>query len=55
MKFLVDTVGAEAAALADADVATVPPRILRDLVEHSLTDKGLAAFPADWGKSGQTI
>jgi transaldolase len=43
------------AALAGADVATVPPEILRKLVQHPLTDKGLAAFLADWAKTGQTI
>ncbi|RME99867.1 MAG: fructose-6-phosphate aldolase, partial [Alphaproteobacteria bacterium] len=26
-----------------------------DLVKHPLTDKGLAAFLADWEKTGQTI
>jgi transaldolase len=43
------------AALAGADVATVPPQVIRDLVKHPLTDKGLQAFLADWGKTGQTI
>jgi transaldolase len=42
-------------AIAGADVATVPPKVLRDLVKHQLTDKGLAAFLADWEKTGQTI
>lgn len=42
-------------ALAGADVATVPPQVLRDLVKHPLTDKGLAAFLADWEKTGQKI
>ncbi len=42
-------------ALAGADVATVPPQVLRDLTKHALTDKGLAAFMADWEKTGQTI
>ncbi len=42
-------------ALAGADVATVPPAVLRGLSEHPLTDKGLAAFLADWEKTGQTI
>jgi len=42
-------------ALAGADVATVPPQVLEDLVKHPLTDKGLAAFLADWEKTGQTI
>ncbi len=43
------------AALAGADVATVPPQVIRDLVKHPLTDKGLATFLADWGKTGQKI
>ncbi len=42
-------------ALAGADVATVPPAVLRGLSEHPLTDKGLAAFLADWEKTGQSI
>ena len=43
------------AALAGADVATVPPAILKALVKHPLTDKGLEAFLADWKKTGQKI
>jgi transaldolase len=43
------------AALAGSDVATVPPAVLRDLVKHPLTDKGLDAFLADWKKTGQSI
>ena len=42
-------------ALIGADVATIPPDVLRKLVAHPLTDKGLAAFLADWDKTGQTI
>ncbi|MEM8743551.1 MAG: fructose-6-phosphate aldolase [Pseudomonadota bacterium] len=42
-------------ALAGADVATVPPQVLRGLIQHDLTDKGLAAFLADWEKTGQSI
>jgi transaldolase len=38
-----------------AHVATVPPAVLRQLFAHPLTDKGLAAFLADWAKTGQTI
>ena len=38
-----------------AHVATVPPAILRQLFQHPLTDKGLAAFLADWEKTGQSI
>ncbi len=43
------------AALAGADIATVPPATIRQLVKHPLTDKGLEAFLADWHKTGQTI
>jgi len=43
------------AALAGADVATVPPAVLKSLVKHPLTDKGLDQFLADWQKTGQTI
>src|SRR5690606_17792971 len=43
------------AALIGADVATVPPSILKQLVKHPLTDKGLDAFLADWAKTGQKI
>ncbi len=43
------------AAKIGADVATVPPAVLRRLARHPLTDKGLAAFLADWGKTGQSI
>lgn len=42
-------------ALAGADVATVPPAVLKGLAKHMLTDKGLEAFLADWAKTGQTI
>jgi transaldolase len=28
---------------------------LKALVKHPLTDKGLAAFLADWAKTGQSI
>src|SRR4051794_8086788 len=37
-------------ALAGADVATVPFKILTQLVKHPLTDKGLASFDSDWKK-----
>jgi transaldolase len=43
------------AALAGSDVATVPPAVLKQLVNHPLTDKGLAQFGADWKKTGQSI
>jgi transaldolase len=37
-------------ALAGADVATMPAKVLWQLLEHPLTDKGVAAFLADWEK-----
>ncbi|WP_119270456.1 fructose-6-phosphate aldolase [Taklimakanibacter deserti] len=43
------------AALAGADVATVPPAVLKGLVKHPLTDKGIESFLADWKKTGQKI
>lgn len=43
------------AALIGADVATIPPSTMRQLVKHTLTDKGLESFMADWAKTGQTI
>ena len=44
-----------AAAKLGAHVATLPPAVLRALYNHPLTDKGLAAFLADWAKTGQSI
>ena len=43
------------AAEIGADICTVPPDVLRKLARHPLTDKGLAAFLADWQKTGQSI
>lgn len=43
------------AAKLGAHVATIPPKVIRQLYAHPLTDKGLAAFVADWQKTGQTI
>ncbi|MBT3070185.1 fructose-6-phosphate aldolase [Rhodomicrobium sp. Az07] len=43
------------AALAGADVSTIPPSIMKMLVNHPLTEKGLATFVSDWAKTGQTI
>ncbi len=40
-------------ALAGADVATIPFKIITQLVKHPLTDKGLEGFLADWKKSGR--
>src|SRR3546814_12860979 len=41
------------AAKLGADVCTVPPAVLKALVKHPLTDKGLDAFRADWKETGQ--
>ncbi|TVQ84670.1 MAG: fructose-6-phosphate aldolase [Micavibrio sp.] len=38
-----------------AHVATIPPKVIRQLYRHPLTDKGLADFVADWQKTGQSI
>ena len=38
-----------------ADVATMPPAVIRGLVKHVLTDKGIEGFLADWAKTGQAI
>ena len=43
------------AAKIGADVATLPPGVLRRLAEHPLTDKGLDMFLSDWAKTGQSI
>jgi len=40
-------------ALAGADVATVPFKVLNQLIQHPLTDKGLNSFLDDWKKSGR--
>jgi transaldolase len=43
------------AAKLGAHVGTIPPAVLRQMFAHPLTDKGLAAFLADWAKTGQSI
>lgn len=43
------------AALAGADVATIPPKVFWRLADHPLTGKGIAIFKADWAKLGQRI
>ena len=43
------------AALAGADVATIPPNVIKSLANHVLTDKGLEQFARDWAATGQTI
>lgn len=43
------------AALIGADYATAPAAVLKSLVKHPLTDKGIEQFLADWRKTGQSI
>ena len=43
------------AAKLGAHVATLPPAVMKQMVHHPLTDKGLAAFLADWEKAKQAI
>ena len=42
-------------AMVGADICTIPGKILRQLANHPLTDKGLEVFLADWKKTGQSI
>lgn len=43
------------AALAGADVATIPASVIKGLANHVLTDKGLEQFAKDWAATGQSI
>jgi len=38
------------AARLGADIATVPPGVIRKMAKHSLTDKGIQSFLSDWKK-----
>ena len=38
-----------------ADVATIPPKIIKQMIKHPLTDLGLDSFMEDWKKTGQTF
>ena len=42
-------------ALIGADVVTAPPAVIKAMVSHPLTDKGLEQFMKDWAKTGQKI
>ncbi len=42
-------------AMIGADVATCPAAVIKGLVKHPLTDKGIEQFMADWKKTGQTL
>ncbi len=41
--------------LLGADCATLPSKVLYQLLQHPLTDKGLAAFMADWETTGKSL
>ncbi|MCV0382184.1 MAG: fructose-6-phosphate aldolase [Erythrobacter sp.] len=38
-----------------ADVMTAPPKVIKALVNHTLTDKGIEGFLKDWQSTGQSI
>ena len=42
-------------ALIGADVITAPPAVIKSMISHVLTDKGLDQFNKDWAKTGQKI
>jgi transaldolase len=42
-------------ARVGADVITAPPAVIKSMINHPLTDKGLAAFLEDIKKTGQKI
>ncbi len=42
-------------ALAGAQIATVPFKVVQQMVGHPLTDKGIAQFEADWAKAQAEI
>ncbi len=41
--------------LIGADCATIPPKVLWQLAQHPLTDRGLEGFLKDWDKLGANI
>lgn len=42
-------------ALAGADVATIPPDVIKKLANHPLTNAGIDGFVKDWAGTGQSI
>ena len=42
-------------ALIGADVMTAPPKVIKQLFNHVLTDKGIEGFLKDWEATGQSI
>jgi len=43
------------AALAGAHIATLPFKVLQQMVHHPLTDKGIVQFRSDWEKARQAL
>ena len=43
------------AALAGAHIATLPFKILQQMVHHPLTDKGITQFRSDWDKARKAL
>ena len=43
------------AAVIGAHVSTLPSKVIHELYNHPLTEKGLNAFLEDWKKTGQSI
>jgi transaldolase len=43
------------AALAGADVSTMPLKVIKSLIKHPLTDKGLEGFLNDWSAYEETL
>ncbi|HEX7221998.1 MAG TPA: fructose-6-phosphate aldolase [Candidatus Limnocylindrales bacterium] len=43
------------AALAGAHVATLPFKVLQQMVHHPLTDKGIVQFRSDWDKARKAL
>ena len=38
-----------------ADIATIPPKIVKQLIKHPLTDQGLEIFLKDWKSTNKKI
>ena len=43
------------AAMAGSHIATLPFKVLQQMVHHPLTDKGIVTFRADWEKARQGV
>jgi transaldolase len=43
------------AALAGADIVTLPFKVLQQMIHHPLTDKGIAQFKKDWESASEAL